>query len=245
MPIDERSKRFTPAVSSSFCMARVWKGGLGGQCPMLPSSLGLCKVHAEREAAEGLPHGRVDGPIPAEKLREFEKQAEKSGSPLRSPPRSPSPKARERRSPQAPQRTPQRTPRTPAAASPRSGSRTPVRGDGSRGDGDPSRCLARVWAEGKGGQCQKPAEEGGLCKQHVTDASKHKGVPCHGFVDGEIPAAKLEAFRKAAEKNGWDKPSPGAPSAALPDSTPKPAAASPKRTASLQAVLKRPAMRRT
>ena len=45
---------------------QVWNGGQGGQCPMMPSAsgFGLCKTHAERHAAEGLAHGRVDGTIP-------------------------------------------------------------------------------------------------------------------------------------------------------------------------------------
>ncbi len=45
---------------------KVWNGGQGGQCPMMPTvqGFGLCKTHAERHAAEGLAHGRVDGPIP-------------------------------------------------------------------------------------------------------------------------------------------------------------------------------------
>ena len=45
---------------------KVWNGGQGGQCPMMPTvqGFGLCKTHADRHAAEGLAHGRVDGPIP-------------------------------------------------------------------------------------------------------------------------------------------------------------------------------------
>lgn len=48
------------------CTLKVWNGGLGGQCPLMPvsNSFGLCKTHAHRDAAEGLSHGRVDGPIP-------------------------------------------------------------------------------------------------------------------------------------------------------------------------------------
>ena len=48
------------------CLGEVWNGGQGGQCPMMPSTsgFGLCKTHAERHAAEGLAHGRVDGTIP-------------------------------------------------------------------------------------------------------------------------------------------------------------------------------------
>ena len=53
-------------VASDNFRAQVWNGGQGGQCPMMPSAsgFGLCKTHAERHAAEGLAHGRVDGTIP-------------------------------------------------------------------------------------------------------------------------------------------------------------------------------------
>ncbi|CAK9072350.1 unnamed protein product [Durusdinium trenchii] len=164
--IEERSKRFTPKVNTSFCMARVWNGGLGGQCPLMPvsNSFGLCKTHAHRDAAEGLSHGRVDGPIPLEKLEEFEERWEKrgsngsfvQGSPHGIPPASPQSKAR------SPSRTPRRirtpppevTPKrklskraTPDAPTPSTPSirKTPLKeGAGS--------CLARVWASGRGGQ---------------------------------------------------------------------------------------------
>eukprot|EP00435_Cladocopium_sp_Y103_P040597 s254_g11.t1 len=283
--IQERSARFTPKVNAGFCMARVWNGGQGGQCPMMPSAsgFGLCKTHADRHAAEGLAHGRVDGTIPLEKLEEFEKRAEKNAM---SPPTSPgSPPAR------SPSRTPRKAP--PQTPPPRASRASPAPSGAPSAAPSPSspapskrgpnaplpegipRCEARVWAQGRGAQCTKPAEGDKLCKQHLKDAAKHDGVPCHGFVTGEIPSAKLEEFKKIAAKNGWGTASPDAPSrkarapatpraetprAATPKATAKATAkatpkatpkaspkASPKSTPmkSLRSVLKRPAIRPT
>ena len=55
---------------------------------------------------------------------------------------------------------------------------------------DGSRCLARTWGGGQGGQCRsKPCGEDGLCKVHHRCHS-------HGLVPGEIPIppAKLAEF---------------------------------------------------
>ena len=52
---------------------------------------------------------------------------------------------------------------------------------------DGSRCLARTWNGGRGGQCKaKPAQDG-LCKVHLRSHA-------HGLVTGDIPAAKLAQF---------------------------------------------------
>jgi len=62
---------FTPAViSGSQCLARVWRGGLGGQCmsPPVTGGAGLCSIHAKQDC---LAHGRVDGPVPVQVLKKF------------------------------------------------------------------------------------------------------------------------------------------------------------------------------
>ena len=63
---------------------------------------------------------------------------------------------------------------------------------------DMSRCLARVWSGGRGGQCANaplPGED--LCKRHAAKFGKDG---CHGKVTGGIPEKKLKEFEKAAEK---------------------------------------------
>eukprot|EP00928_Gymnodinium_smaydae_P021131 TRINITY_DN18224_c0_g1_i1.p1 TRINITY_DN18224_c0_g1~~TRINITY_DN18224_c0_g1_i1.p1 ORF type:complete len:488 (-),score=94.34 TRINITY_DN18224_c0_g1_i1:73-1536(-) len=64
-------KRFTPSkVDMSKCMARTWAGGRGGQCGQRPSAgTPFCAAHLRGKGWRG--HGRVDGPIPAAKLKEF------------------------------------------------------------------------------------------------------------------------------------------------------------------------------
>jgi len=64
-------KQFTPiAVAPDCCMARTWNGGIGGQCRKRPSHGTYCNFHANDNWRK---HGRVDGPIPEEKLAEFQK----------------------------------------------------------------------------------------------------------------------------------------------------------------------------
>lgn len=61
--------------------------------------------------------------------------------------------------------------------------------------------MARTWAGGKGGQCQRPkGEESDLCLGH-GQSDKYK---VHGRVDGPIPAAKLAQF--VAESRKPEKP---------------------------------------
>ena len=56
---------------------------------------------------------------------------------------------------------------------------------------DGTRCLARVWAGGHGGQCSWPPAQGQhLCRRHLNNSS-------HGLVTGGIPEAKLAAFLRA------------------------------------------------
>ena len=60
---------------------------------------------------------------------------------------------------------------------------------------DPSKCMARTWAGGRGGQCTKPRSAGEryckLCK---------RGKLAHGAVDGPIPEKKLIEFKNSAKK---------------------------------------------
>lgn len=65
--------RFTPAsINPHLCLARTWNQGLGGQCPKArrPGSE-LCGLHSTKWEV----HGRVDGPIPELKFREFERHS--------------------------------------------------------------------------------------------------------------------------------------------------------------------------
>merc|ERR1712216_552163 len=63
-------KDFTPTdIQKDVCMARIWGGGRGGQCKNSPEpDDDLCDQHG----TNGTCHGRVDGPIPPAKLRDFE-----------------------------------------------------------------------------------------------------------------------------------------------------------------------------
>ena len=65
---------FTPAdaiVDGTKCLARVWGNGLGGQCRKRPlPDLDVCKTHRGEQT-----HGKVTGPVPLAKLREFRKAA--------------------------------------------------------------------------------------------------------------------------------------------------------------------------
>jgi hypothetical protein len=61
---------------------------------------------------------------------------------------------------------------------------------------DPSRCMARIWADGRGGQCTKAKSAGGrFCKVCARKLA-------HGAVDGPIPEKKLLEFKKRANKLG-------------------------------------------
>ena len=61
---------------------------------------------------------------------------------------------------------------------------------------DGTRCLARTWNQGRGGQCASAPENGSdaqVCCRHRLPAQQ-----AHGLVTGAIPAPKLAAFQKAA-----------------------------------------------
>eukprot|EP00931_Biecheleriopsis_adriatica_P070670 TRINITY_DN44455_c0_g1_i1.p1 TRINITY_DN44455_c0_g1~~TRINITY_DN44455_c0_g1_i1.p1 ORF type:complete len:251 (+),score=52.54 TRINITY_DN44455_c0_g1_i1:76-828(+) len=69
----EAWQRFTPAkINDELCLARTWNGGAGGQCKFRPvSGQEFCRHHASNDKWKV--HGRLDGPIPEKKLREFER----------------------------------------------------------------------------------------------------------------------------------------------------------------------------
>jgi len=64
---------FTPEkIDFRLCVARTWNKGLGGQCIRHPTARnGFCLQHAKNERWRA--HGRVDGPVPPAKLKEFKK----------------------------------------------------------------------------------------------------------------------------------------------------------------------------
>ncbi|CAK0800533.1 unnamed protein product [Prorocentrum cordatum] len=88
--LDARSRRFTPELLlPGACMARTWASGRGGQCRHQPveGGAGLCQAHSVQavRSAGGLPHGRVDGPVPLKKLLEFEKFSAGGGAAAAAP----------------------------------------------------------------------------------------------------------------------------------------------------------------
>ena len=59
---------------------------------------------------------------------------------------------------------------------------------------DRSKCLARTWNGGRGGQCDsRPCRGRDVCRLH-TKYQKH------GLVTGAIPLAKLRGFEEKADK---------------------------------------------
>mmetsp|Transcript_58003 Transcript_58003/g.127164 ORF Transcript_58003/g.127164 Transcript_58003/m.127164 type:complete len:671 (-) Transcript_58003:610-2622(-) len=76
--IVELWKAFSPpTICDDNCLARTWACGMGGQCPRgrLPGEE-LCGQHSKQLKDKGvLPHGLVNGPIPAAKLEEFQTHA--------------------------------------------------------------------------------------------------------------------------------------------------------------------------
>jgi len=71
-PVDAESWRmFTPSqVDATKCMARVWGDGEGLQCSRGPNDGSeYCGKHIKGDAWKA--HGRIDGPIPSAKLKQF------------------------------------------------------------------------------------------------------------------------------------------------------------------------------
>jgi hypothetical protein len=65
---------------------------------------------------------------------------------------------------------------------------------------DSSKCIARTWSSGRGGQCSfKPRHGVDLCTKCQN------GLLSHGKVTGEIPSGKMKEFVKAAERAGRGK----------------------------------------
>ena len=58
---------------------------------------------------------------------------------------------------------------------------------------DATKCMARTWGNGSGGQCARKPEAG--CRFCVSHKKKEGKPGWHGAVDGEIPAEKLAEFR--------------------------------------------------
>ena len=75
----------------------------------------------------------------------------------------------------------------------------------------PSKCLARTWADGRGGQCTRPPVRGTeYCKGHELESRRS-----HGRVDGPIPLEKLLRFRAASQRSGRDAVQVGQGGAAM------------------------------
>jgi len=63
-------------------------------------------------------------------------------------------------------------------------------------DVNTTKCLARVWAGGAGGQCRTGRKEGSdFCPSHA----KSNSWKAHGRVDGPIPVKKLQEFLNASK----------------------------------------------
>jgi len=77
-------------------------------------------------------------------------------------------------------------------------------------------CLARIWNNGKGGQCGRPPHGAGdFCSTHIKQLESNKGLS-HGRVDGLVPMAKLREFWKAVGQFGTEAPPPAPSVPALP-----------------------------
>ena len=62
----------------------------------------------------------------------------------------------------------------------------------------PDFCIARTWADGKGGQCTRKREGASrMCGPHNAQAHSSGGLP-HGRTDGPIPPKKLAEFLRCS-----------------------------------------------
>lgn len=77
-----RCRRFTPPeaeIDKGLCLARTWSDGRGGQCQHYQGAPGhFCKLHMAggQGQEQWRVYGHVMGPIPEDKLLEFEKHAD-------------------------------------------------------------------------------------------------------------------------------------------------------------------------
>eukprot|EP00747_Dinoflagellata_sp_TGD_P081073 gnl/TRDRNA2_/TRDRNA2_161155_c0_seq1.p1 gnl/TRDRNA2_/TRDRNA2_161155_c0~~gnl/TRDRNA2_/TRDRNA2_161155_c0_seq1.p1 ORF type:complete len:769 (-),score=59.27 gnl/TRDRNA2_/TRDRNA2_161155_c0_seq1:52-2316(-) len=202
----------------SSCMARVWGGGQGAQCSRARlQGADFCQQHSrEHESGAGIPHGRIDGPVPEEKILDFLlARHNRRDAPQRSASSDASSSSahdsrRRRRADEdgrsaehhrsvrrrcrrrlGRQRHSRRLNSAPANA------RAPRQPPKPMEDFDMSLCLARVWAGGHGAQCSRtPAPGSEFCSQHRRDATSEKGL-AHGRIDGFVPADKVADFLNA------------------------------------------------
>ena len=79
---ESERRSFTPRdIDRAKCMSRTWGDGAGAQCTKRPADGcdGLCKMHFAQQGKSGW-HGRVDGPIPDAKLKEFQRASNRKFS---------------------------------------------------------------------------------------------------------------------------------------------------------------------
>jgi hypothetical protein len=188
------------------CVSRVWGGGRGGQCKLRPTAGSeFCSTHLAqcRASSSGweTAHGRVDGPVPPQKIACFEWAEFQRISAIRAAQRmralSPRLEAPGIGSP-PPSQPSQSVPAlriSPAGASQSS----PSLGIESA-PGPPSlsshngTCIARVCSEGRGGQCSRSVVPGvELCATHRRQAASLGGL-AHGRIAGDVPVRKRAAF---------------------------------------------------
>ena len=75
--VPERWRQFSPGpIDMSKCKARVWNGGLGGQCKsQCVGGSDFCTTHGKQNESGRLTHGRIDGDIPERKFQEFVRES--------------------------------------------------------------------------------------------------------------------------------------------------------------------------
>lgn len=182
----ESWRNFTPRVLNAHrCYARTWNGGMGGQCgkKKVPGS-DFCEAHQDEESWSAF--GRVDGPIPEKKLREFEREAKKraEGGGAAAEKKPPKPRGEAGGAPKAGQKRAQ-----PAS-----------RGGGE--EGEPKAKRARpggVAGVGAGGQAEAPGRPGSAPppKPQVAKekAGKDKSAKPRCTCGKLIHSEKCAAFR--------------------------------------------------
>ena len=100
---------------------------------------------------------------------------------------------------------------------------------------DQSKCMARTWAAGRGGQCPKAQKHGLFCEAHAKMLGEYEegqGKGWHGALDGPVPPKKLEEFMKRAAAAGVAQGKEPAPSDSEVRPAPAPQAAEPRHVGS-------------